>query len=269
MTTRTDNAKGAIAKRGGDEAAKTVYGMLTKAKGAISNAIPKHMDADRMIKLAYGTIRRTPALMGCSPASLLNATIAAAELGLELGNVMGHAYLVPFKDEATMIVGYRGYIELAARGGKARFRIPKLVFEGDHFVWEDGLVQVLEHRRGEESARAGMVTDKNKHLVTHAYVVVDFTNGLPPLVNVMTYKDIEDRRAKSKMREGATWRDYWGAMALKTVIRDTAKWVPMSPQLQRAVSYEDQRDAGAIEVDFEVAGPPAETEEVPSGDDRS
>lgn len=243
--TSMQKAQGALDKRTGRSNATTIANLLESKKGAIAQALPRHMDADRMVKVAWGSIRRTPALLKCSASSLVNAVIQAAELGLEPSNVMGHCYLVPFGKEATLIVGYRGFIELAARGGQARYRPARVVYDCDHFVWQDGLHQVLEHTPGERSKDSRP---------THAYVVADFANGLPPMVDVMTFDEIETVRRQSKMPNGPAWRDSWPEMAKKTVVRRMAKYVPMSPELQRAAAEDERRDMhpDAVDADFSV-----------------
>src|SRR4051812_31480222 len=65
-------------------------------------ALPKHVTADRMIRVAINCIRKTPKLLDCDPASLFGAITEAATYGWELGGVLGHAYLVPFRRECQL-----------------------------------------------------------------------------------------------------------------------------------------------------------------------
>lgn len=59
---------------------------------AMAQALPKHMDIDRLMRLAMTTIRTTPALKDADVSSLLGAVMQAAQLGLE-PCLMGHCYL--------------------------------------------------------------------------------------------------------------------------------------------------------------------------------
>src|SRR5690348_12059314 len=86
--------------------------LLESRKGAIAQLLPRHLTADRLIKVALGCVMKTPALQKCTAASLLQSVIVAAELGLEPGGALGHLYLVPYGNTCTPIVGYRGFIEL-------------------------------------------------------------------------------------------------------------------------------------------------------------
>jgi recombination protein RecT len=90
-------------------------------------ALPKHMTADRLARIATTEIRKVPKLAACDQASFLGAIMQCAQLGLEPGGALGHAYLIPFdkrqkvngwetvSTEAQLIIGYRGMIDLARR----------------------------------------------------------------------------------------------------------------------------------------------------------
>ena len=64
------------------------------------------------------------------PASLMSAIVKASQLGLEVGSAMGHAYLVPYKTEATLIIGYRGMLALARRSGEIQSITARVVSAG-------------------------------------------------------------------------------------------------------------------------------------------
>ena len=78
----------------------------------ITSLLPKSMKSDHFIASAVIAIAKNPALQQCTRNSLLFACVDAAELGLDFSPTKGWAYLVPFKDIAQLIVGYRGFIEL-------------------------------------------------------------------------------------------------------------------------------------------------------------
>ena len=72
------------------------------------------------MRVAVNCVAKTPALQKCSPTSLLRSVMFAAEVGLEPGGALGHMYLVPFGNDVTPIIGYRGLLELARRTGQVR-----------------------------------------------------------------------------------------------------------------------------------------------------
>ena len=57
--------------------------MLDAYKNEIGRALPKHLTADRMTRIALTCFRTTPALGNCEPASVFAAVIQASQMGLE------------------------------------------------------------------------------------------------------------------------------------------------------------------------------------------
>ena len=98
--------------------------LLKTKQGEISKMLPKHLNADRLLKVAQIAATTTPALAKCDVASLVGAIGQCAQMGLEPNTVLGHAYLIPFenrganKTEVQFIIGYRGMLDLARRSGQ-------------------------------------------------------------------------------------------------------------------------------------------------------
>ena len=69
----------------------------------------------------------------------------AVQLGLEPG-LLGHCYILPYKREATFIIGYKGMIDLARRSGHIQSIYAHAVHENDEFEYELGLHPKLEHK---------------------------------------------------------------------------------------------------------------------------
>src|SRR6185437_12910740 len=68
--------------------------MLERFKGEIARALPRHLDGDRMARIALTSFRSNPRLSKCEPRSVFASIIIASQLGLEPG-VMGQCYLIP------------------------------------------------------------------------------------------------------------------------------------------------------------------------------
>ena len=74
---------------------------LEKLKPQIANALPRHMNAERMARLALTAFSTNADLQQCSAQSIAGSIMTAAQLGLEPDTPMGHAYLLPFNNNAT------------------------------------------------------------------------------------------------------------------------------------------------------------------------
>jgi recombination protein RecT len=73
----------------------TIQNLLTQMTPEIQKALPKHVSAERMARIAFTEIRKNPKLLDCSQASLLGAIMTSAQLGLEPGPT-GQCYLIPY-----------------------------------------------------------------------------------------------------------------------------------------------------------------------------
>src|SRR4029077_15238907 len=62
----------------------------------IKRALPKHLNADRMSRIALTAFRRTPKLAACDRREVSAAVIQPSQLGLE-PDTLGRSYLIPYK----------------------------------------------------------------------------------------------------------------------------------------------------------------------------
>ena len=96
----------------------TMRELLESLKPQVKIALPRHLTAERMIRLAITCINTNNALQSCTPTSIMASIMLASQLGLEPG-VMGQCYLVPYKGTCTLIPGWLGLMDLVNRSGKA------------------------------------------------------------------------------------------------------------------------------------------------------
>ena len=237
MTT-TDSSKqvqdstGKIVKA--KDAVQSIQDMLERNKAQLAMALPKHVTAERIIRVVVTSLRKTPALMKCQTASLVSCIFQAAQLGLEVDNGLGHAYLVPFGQECTLIIGFRGMVDLARRSGQVSTIKAVAVHNGDLFDYEEGLDPKLVHKPKPDNHAAP---------ITHVYAVCRLRDGSSQF-EVMTLGQVNDIRAKSRSGKTGPWVSHFEEMAKKTVIRRLFKMMPTSIEIQRAVSVDEQQDAG-------------------------
>lgn len=237
--------------------AKTPAGSLAallaspKMKSQFAAALPKHMTPERMVRIVTTEIRKTPALVSCDQNSFLGAVIQCAQLGLEPGNSLGHAYILPYGKQAQLIIGYRGMIELARRSGQIISIAARTVREDDFFEYEFGLDEGLRHKPSEESTESR---------ITHVYAVAKLHGGGQQF-EVMSSNQVEAVRSQSKAGKSGPWVSHWEEMAKKTVIRRLFKYLPVSVEIQKAVMLDEKADAGVnqeneyvFDGDYEVIG---------------
>lgn len=237
----------AAAKPAGLAAADPTKGLrdfLNARSGHLGAALPKSkgLTADKFIKLALMAATKQPKLLACEMSSVFSCLMQCAELGLEPSGTLGAAYLVPFEDKkkartiCTLIIGYKGYIDLARRSGVLKQIEAHVVHAKDVFDLRFGLEPKLDHVPYLEAGDPGA-----PRLV---YCVATLADGAKHL-EVMTWAEVMRIKARSKTSGNGPWVTDEEAMAKKTVARQTLKWVPMSSELQKAIGDEEEREVGS------------------------
>lgn len=221
----------------------TIRELLERSKNQIMMALPKHMDADRLMRVAMTSIQNTPKLLDCDPRSLIGAIIQSAQLGLEPDGVLGEAYLIPFKDKVQFIVGFKGLISLARRSGEIKSLAAHVVYENDVFEFEYGLEEKLRH----------VPTFKNRGEMIAVYAVAKLVDG-GYATEVMSVEEVNSVRDGSqgyqmakRYKKSSPWDDHYSEMARKTAIRRLSKYLPVSVEMMKAVVLDEQADAGVIQ----------------------
>ena len=207
---------------------------------SLKGVAARHLDPQRVLKIIVACVSRTPALQKCSMESILRSTLQAAELGLEPGSALGAAYLVPYGEQCTLIVGYRGLIDLAFRSGKVKSVRSQVVYQGDKFEYEDGLSIVLRHIPDHSATR-------DPKQITYAYCVVHLKDG-GVLCDVMTRGEVDAIRGRSKASGSGPWVSDYAEMAKKTVTRRCLKYAPMSVEMSKALASDEAAESGDLSV---------------------
>lgn len=236
--------------------AEKLSDILQRMKPQIEKALPGAIGVDRVIRVALTSIQQTPKLLDCTPGSVYRALLEASQLGLTLDGPLGWAYLIPFKDQATMMLGYRGIIHLLHKGGEVVKVIARAVYEFD---------PVYEVRMGtEEQITHQPCLSGNRGKIIGAYSVAWMKNGATSF-DYLTEEDIEATKAfvkaKNKGYLPGPWKSNEGEMVRKTVLRRHAKYLPVSPEAINALVQDEYRetvpgyiDAPAVDVGDDTGG---------------
>jgi recombination protein RecT len=207
--------------------------LLGKMQSQLALALPKHLNVERMMRICLTTVQRVPALLECSQASVLGSILQAAQLGLEPDGILGEAYLIPYNGTCQLIPGYKGLMKLARNSGQISTVYARVVHAKDAFRYSFGLKDVLKHVPS---------LDEEPGEVSHAYAVARLKDGSVQF-EVMSRREIEAIRKRSKAGKSGPWVTDWDEMAKKTVLRRLSKTLPASVELQRAVVLDEQVDA--------------------------
>jgi recombination protein RecT len=215
--------------------ANTIKHTLDRAATEIAVALPEGFPGGekRFARIVMTAVSRDPNLLKCSARSIIGAAIQAAQLGLTPG-LLGEAWILPYGNEASFQVGYKGLISLAARAGIAIEA--QIVYEHDEFSYELGITRSLVHK-----PYAG---DGGKAVFWYAIArrMEDMA-----LMNyaVLTRAKVEKRRNASKSKNSPAWSTWYDEMALTKAVREVCKFLPLSVEMATAIASD-----GAVRTDI-------------------
>lgn len=209
-------------------------------KTQMALALPKHMTADRMARLALTQFSSSPKLQECDAHSIAGSIMIASSLGLEPG-VNGQCFLVPYYDKrkrqsiCQLVPGWKGLVDIANRSGRCTVWTGA-VFEGDEFNYALGDRPFVHHKPGDEDR-----PDK----LTHVYAVGRVTGSELPVIEVWTAGKVARHRDKyNKVGPSHySFRD-WEMYARKVPLLQVLKYMPASIELSNALTASNASDGG-------------------------
>lgn len=224
-----------------------IQDLINQSVKELARALPDHLKAERLARIALTCVRVTPDLTLCTPQSFMGALFTSAQLGVE--PVAGRAYILPFNNsrkingewktvkEAQFVMGYKGLVDLFYRHDKAVEMAWGIVQEGDFFEYEKGTNAFLKHRPAK--GKRGKPTD--------VWVMANLKGGGKPF-EVMSWDEcMEHGKQHSKTYDkkagefykNSPWATSPDSMCLKTVLIQLAKILPLSVELQRAIQADE------------------------------
>lgn len=225
---------------------------IDKLKPQMALALPKHMKADRMARLALTAFSSSAEMQRCSYQSIAASLMTAGAMGLEPG-VNGAGYLIPYKGTCTFVPGWKGLVDLVSRSGRASVWTGA-VFEGDHFDYALGDRPFVIHRPGEE-------TDPAKLMFVYA---IGRVNGSEhPVIEVWSMRKVWKHRDAYNKQGGKHYSYRNPEMyARKVALLQVLKYMPSSIEVANAIAVADAAELGrgaVIEGDFvTLTDPPAD-----------
>jgi recombination protein RecT len=215
----------------------TMVQLLESMAEQIKAALPNDMDYQRFSRIVLTAIRTTPRLGACTETSFLAAMIQSAQLGLEPNTSLGHAWLIPYRNnqkgviECQFQIGYQGLLALAYRSGMYDRIGAYAVYPGQSIEYEYGLNPKLIHKPGPRTGDP-----------THYYALYTLKNGGSNF-EVWTKEEVEAhmrRYSKSWQKKSSAWQTNFPRMAMKTVLISLLKYAPKSVELSRATAADNR-----------------------------
>jgi len=217
----------AVAANGRD---KVLRDMVLGYREQFRKALPKHLPADRFMRIVLTAVTKTPKLLQCTDASFMTCLLDLAQLGLEPDGRKAH--LIPYGTECKLVIDYKGYVDLAYRSSMVAGIHADVVGENDVFEYQHGTESYLKHRPA--------LGDRGK--IVAAYAVAQLKDGGAPF-EVMGVDEVEAIRDRSQgwkaFKSGAVKSSTWGTdeneMRKKTAFRRLSKWLPLTAEFMEAM----------------------------------
>ena len=252
----------------------------------ISQTLKDRNTANRFISSIVSAVATTPALQECTPKTVVSAALLGEGLKLSPSPQLGQFYMVPFKQKektdrngnvlqeactnATFVLGYKGYIQLATRSGEYKRINAMPIKEGElisynpfddeielEYIQNDelreslptiGYYAMFEYHNGFKKV---MYWSKDK-MLAHA-------DKYSPAFSAQAFKNIEEGKISERdmWKYSSFWYKDFDGMACKTMLRQLiSKWGLMSIDMHKAFDA----DGGIIGDNGEVTFSDSERE---------
>lgn len=175
-----------------------------------------------------------------NPASLQNALINVAAIGITLNPASKLAYLVPRDGGICLDISYMGLLDIAQKSGSILWGQCKLVRENDQYQ-NMGLDKAPMHTYNAFGDRG---------VVVGGYCTVKLPSG-DYLTEEMTLADIKKIEASSKAGTGP-WKTWWEEMARKSIVKRAYKYWPKTDRLDTAIHYSNTEGGEGLVEEGEV-----------------
>lgn len=247
-----------------DLAVLEIMETLRRREARLELLLPPKADVSRFKESVRFALAQQPALVKCTPQSLVLAVMRGARTGLPVDGGGGLAWIVPYGQEATYVPGYKGMIVLAKAMALVKDMQPVPVYKRDKFSYNPADDQPVQHEvYFPETDRA----EDDRGPLRAVYCKITLPDGTKRY-DVMSLKDINAIRDKSRAKSGP-WASDFDQMALKSVVRRAFKTLGVPPgdtykALRIAISADVAADTGEVDSELRALEEPTE----PSANER-
>ena len=212
-------------------------------KKLINNTLQDPQRANRFIASISSAVATNPALQECDAGTVLSAALLGEGLELSPSPQLGQYYLVPFKDNknnrmvATFVLGYKGYIQLAARSGQYK-RINVVSIKKGELIKYDPIMEELSVKPIED------YTERESAKTIGYYAYFEYLNGFRKAlywsIEKMQQHALKYSKGYAAGKGYTFWEKDFDSMAYKTMLRQLiSKWGVMSIEMRQALEIDD------------------------------
>ena len=175
-----------------------------------------------------------------NPTSLRSALIDLSASKLTLNPVLKYCYLVPRKNEITLMISYKGIMKLLIDDGTVKTIEAHEVWNCDFFEVQYGNEKRITHKpdfiKREETITMGK-TEVNSYKLIGFYAVAKLHND-EILFEFMSLKEIN--KIKNCAQTKNVWDNWFEEMAKKTAIKRLAKNLVTSTYIAEVIKKDNE-----------------------------
>lgn len=200
----------------------------------LNDVLGSEKKASAFVSSVISVAQNNKLLRTAKPMTILSSAMVAATLDLPIVPTLGMAYIVPYKNDATFQIGYRGLLELAMRSGEFKNIIDEVVYEGQLISKNKFTGEYVFDEDAKKS-------DKPIGIMAR----FDLINGFSKTI-FWTMEEVEKhaKRFSQAYSRGfeSPWKSDFEAMAKKTVLKALLnKYAPKSVAMQTALRMDQAK----------------------------
>lgn len=207
-------------------------------KNQIELILPDAISVNRALASAQEITRINPALLECTPESIIGAVVQSIMLDFPISQELGFCYFVPYNTnkgtrdkpiwvkECQFQIGYKGFAALAMRSPAISHFYGHGVYSQDQFDYHYGLNKDLKHKPAKQPGDA----------LQFVYVVACFENGQKDF-QVLSREEIERLRLRNRMQKeqaSGAWLTDPEAMWIAKTMKQMRRFLPLTIEAQNA-----------------------------------
>ena len=248
------------------QAQKPKFSMIIKSdvyQNLIKQTLGDPKKAERYTAAIMSAVATNPQLQQCEAKTILSGSLLAESLGLAHSPQLGQYYLVPFKVkakngipehyDATFILGYKGYIQLAIRSGNYKKINVMEIKEGEFISYnpfdEEIILQPIQDVDEREKAETigyyamfEYINDFKKVMYWSKAQMLAHADRFSPAFSKAAYEKLQKGEIPQQdlWRYSSFWYKNFDEMAKKTMLRQLiSKWGVMSTEMTQAVTLDN------------------------------
>lgn len=203
---------------------------------AVTEAVPEGVNPERLLKSIAVCFAKNPKLKQSTKDSIRESVMKLAYTGLFPDGRVAH--LIPYTNrkagtiECQCQIDYKGYVELAYRSKQVLSIHADVIYEGDEFDYDLGQIRKHIPYSWRKDAKP-----QSKGKLLGAYCIVKMVDAEKH--EVMDLDTVNEIRNRSQSPNSGPWVTDFNEMAKKSAFRRASKWIPITPEVARAVTDDD------------------------------